>query len=107
MKKSLFKNRKTYKKKVNNKYKHFSNLKGGMETGEASPSYTPKHHTPTRKTPTRKTPTLKTPTKHTPQATKRQTTNRKRKVPSIVDGIVYSLPPLYRTKIDQMWKSVV
>lgn len=103
MKKSLFKNRKTYKKKVNNKYKHFSNLKGGMETGEASPSYTPKHHTPTRKTPTRKTPTLKTPTKHTPQATKRQTTNRKRKVPSIVDGIVYSLPPLYRTKIDQMY----
>jgi len=113
MKKSLFRNRKTYKKKVNNKYKHFSdNLKGGMETGEASPS-TPKHHTPTRKTPTRKTPTRKTPTrktptKHTPkrqtpQATKRQTTNRKRKVPSIVNGIVYSLPPLHRTKIDQMY----
>ena len=113
MKKSLFRNRKTYKKKVNNKYKHFSdNLKGGMETGEASPS-TPKHHTPTRKTPTkhtptRKTPTRKTPTKHTPkrqtpQATKRQTTNRKRKVPSIVDGIVYSLPPSHRTKIDQMY----
>jgi hypothetical protein len=124
MKKSLFRNRKTYKKKVNNKYKHFSdNLKGGMETGEASPPSTPKHHTPTRKTPTRKTPTRKTPTrktptrktptKHTPtrktptrqtpQATKRQTTNRKRKVPSIFDGIVHSLPPLHRTKIDQMY----
>ena len=109
MKKSLFRNRKTYKKKVNNKYKHFSdNLKGGMETGEASPS-TPKHHTPTRKTPTkhtptRKTPTRKTPTRKTPQATKRQTTNRKRKVPSIVNGIVYSsLPPSHRTKIDQMY----
>jgi hypothetical protein len=108
MKKSLFRNRKTYKKKVNNKYKHFSdNLKGGMETGEASPS-TPKHHTPTRKTPTRKTPTKhtptrKTPTRKTPQATKRQTTNRKRKVPSIVNGIVYSLPPSHRTKIDQMY----
>jgi hypothetical protein len=129
MKKLLFRNRKTHKKKIINKNKYFSdNLKGGMETGEASPS-TPKHHTPTRKTPTkhtptRKTPTRKTPTKHTPkrqtpqatkrqtpqatkrqtpQATKRQTTNRKRKVPSIVDGIVYSLPPSHRTKIDQMY----
>jgi len=108
MKKSLFRNRKTYKKKVNNKCKHFSdNLKGGMKTGEASPS-TPKHHTPTHNTPTRKTPTRKTPTKHTPkrqtpQATKRQTTNRKRKVPSIFHGIVHSLPPSHRTKIDQMY----
>jgi len=98
MKKLLFRNRKTHKKKIINKNKYFSdNLKGGMETGEASPS-TPKHHTPTRKTPTKHTPK-----RQTPQATKRQTTNRKRKVPSIVDGIVYSLPPLHRTKIDQMY----
>jgi hypothetical protein len=125
MKKSLFRNRKTHKKKVNNKYKHFSNLKGGMETGEASPS-TPKHHTPTltrktptRKTPTRKTPTRKTPTKHTPHSKKSihippmtfktlqsPTKNRKRKVPSIVDGIVYSLPPSHKTKMDKKYHLV-
>jgi hypothetical protein len=127
MKKSLFPNRKTHKKKVNNKYKHFSNLKGGMETGE-SPS-TPKHHTPTltrktptrktptRKTPTRKTPTRKTPTKHTPHSKKSihippmtsiqsPKKNRKRNVPSIVNGIMYSLPPSHKTKMDEKYHLV-
>ena len=115
MKKSLFRNRKTHKKKVNNKYKHFSNLKGGMETGEAasSPS-TPKHHTPTRKTPTRKTPTRKTPHSkksiHIPPMTfktlQSPNKNRKRKVPSIVDGIMYSLPPSHKTKMDEKYHIV-
>jgi hypothetical protein len=120
MKKSLFRNRKTYKKKVNNKYKHFSNLKGGMETGEAgSPPSTPKHHTPTRKTPTRKTPTRKTPTRKTPHSKKSihippmtfktlqsPNKNRKRKVPSIVDGIMYSLPPSHKTRMDEKYHIV-
>ena len=75
MKKLLFRNRKTHKKKIinkkkTNKYEHFSdNLKGGMKTGEASsPS------TPTRLTPhatTRHTP--QSPKRQTPQSTKRQT----------------------------------
>ena len=115
MKKSLFRNRKTYKKKVNNKYKHFSNLKGGMETGEAaSPPSTPKHHTPTRKTPTRKTPTRKTPHSkksiHIPPMTfktlQSPNKNRKRKVPSIVDGIMYSLPPSHKTRMDEKYHIV-
>jgi hypothetical protein len=115
MKKLLFRNRKTYKKKVNNKYKHFSsNLKGGMKTEEASPS-TPTRKTPTRKTPTRKTPTHKTPTRtyskksiHIPPMTSIQSPkkNRKRNVPSIVNGIMYSLPPSHKTKMDEKYHLV-
>ena len=137
MKKSLFRNRKTHKKKIinkkiTNKNKYFSdNLKGGMKTGEsgadAPPSTrTPTKHTPTKRTPTKRTPTKHTPTKHTP--TKRTPTrvtphskksihippmtfktlqspkkNRKRKAPSIVDGIVYSLPHSHKTKIDELY----
>ena len=126
MKKLLFRNRKTHKKKIinkktTNKNKYFSdNFKGGMKTGEA-PS-TPTKHTPTK----RRTPTKHTPTKHTPkhQTPTRVTPhskksihippmtfktlqspkkNRKRKVPSIVDGIVYSLPPSHKTKIDEKY----
>jgi len=135
MKKSLFRNRKTHKKKVinkktTNKNKYFSdNFKGGMKTGEA-PS-TPTKHTPTKRTPTKHTPTKHTPTKHTPTKhtpTKHTPTrvtphskksihippmtfktlqspkkNRKRKTPSIVHGIVYSLPHSHKTKIDEMY----
>jgi hypothetical protein len=105
MKKLLFRNRKTYKKKVNNKYKHFSsNLKGGMKTEEASPS------TPTRKTPTRKTPTRTYSKKsiHIPPMTSIQSPkkNRKRNVPSIVNGIMYSLPPSHKTKMDEKYHLV-
>ena len=136
MKKSLFRNRKTHKKKImnkkkTNKYKHFSdNLKGGMKTGEsgaalpstptrtpdAATRHTPTKHTPTKHTPTKHTPTKHTPTKHTPHSKKSihippmtfktlqsPKKNRKRKAPSIVDGIVYSLPPSHRTKIDKMY----
>ena len=131
MKKSLFRNRKTHKKKImnkkkTNKYKHFSdNLKGGMKTGESgaalpsTPTRTPDaatRHTPTKHTPTKHTPTKHTPTKHTPHSKKSihippmtfktlqsPKKNRKRKAPSIVDGIVYSLPPSHRTKIDKMY----
>ena len=85
MKKSLFRNRKTHKKKIINKKKinkckHFSdNLKGGMKTGEASSPSTPTQtqmptrHTPTRHTPKHHTPKHHTPKHHTPQATKRHT----------------------------------
>jgi hypothetical protein len=105
MKKSLFRNRKTHKKKIINKKKtkHFSdNLKGGMKTGEsddAAPStptrtrtpdatkhLTPqatKHKTPNA-TPRRQTPQATkhktpnaTPRRQTPQATKRKTTPSK------------------------------
>ena len=128
MKKLLFRSRKTHKKKVNNKYKYFSdNLKGGMKTGEASPTSAPTHKTPTRKTPTRKTPTHKTPThktpthktpthktpthktptRKTPQATKRQTTplktNRQRRTTFIFDGVRYSLPPSHKKKMDERY----
>ncbi len=144
MKKSLFRNKKTHKKKVinkkiTNKNKYFSdNFKGGMKTGESgadAPStrtptkhtptkhtptkHTPTKHTPTKHTPTKHTPTKHTPTKHTPHSKKSihipQMTfktlqspkkNRKRKVPSIVDGIVYSLPASHKTKMDEKYHLV-
>jgi hypothetical protein len=137
-----------------NKYKKFSsNLKGGMETGEASPPstptrrtptrHTPTRHTPTRRTPTRRTPTRHTPTRHTPTRhtptrhtptrhtptrhtptrhtphskksihippmtfkTLQTPKNRKLKVPSIVHGIMYSLPPSHKTKMDEKYHLV-
>ena len=132
MKKSLFRNRKTHKKKIinkkiTNKNKYFSdNFKGGMKTGESGADAPPSTRTPTKRTPTKHTPTKHTPTKHTP--TKRTPTrvtphskksihippmtfktlqspkkNRKRKAPSIVDGIVYSLPHSHKTKIDELY----
>ena len=100
MKKLLFQNRKTHKKKIinkkkTNKYEHFSdNLKGGMKTGEsgaAAPSTptrtrTPdatKHKTPNA-TPKRQTPQA-TPKRQTPQATKHKTPNAtpKRQTPQV------------------------
>jgi len=132
MKKSLFRNRKTYKKKATNKNKYFShNFKGGMETPppstptrtqltlvtpHATTRHTPKHRTPTK----RHTPKHHTPTKrHTPHSKKSihippmtfktlqsPKKNRKRKVPSIVDGIVYSLPPSHKTKMDEKYHLV-
>ena len=122
MKKSLFRNRKTHKKKIinkkiTNKNKYFSdNFKGGMKTGESGADAPPSTHTPTKRTPTKHTPTKRTPTRVTPHSKKSihippmtfktlqsPKKNRKRKTPSIVDGIVYSLPHSHKTKIDEMY----
>ena len=132
MKKSLFRYRKTHKKKIINKNKYFShNLKGGMKTGESgatAPStptrtpqvtkrltpkhLTPKHLTPKHLTPKRLTPKRQTPhatKRQTPHATKRQTTplktnrQRNRKMTFIFDGVRYSLPPSHKKKMDERY----
>ena len=139
MKKSLFRNRKTHKKKVinkkvinkkkTNKYKHFSsNFKGGMETGEApstpsrlklTPRRTPQSLlslTPSQKmqSPLPRLPSLLLPspleipamTFETYEKLQPPKKNRKRKTPSIVDGIMYSLPHSHKTKMDDKYHLV-
>lgn len=146
MKKLLFKNRKTHKKKIinkkkvinkkkTNKYKYFSdNFKGGMETGESTstpsrtklppklkltPRRTPQSLlslTPSRKmqSPIPRLPQLplSSPLEIPPTTFETYETlqlpkkNRKIKTPSIIDGIMYSLPHSHKTKMDEKYHLV-